>query len=265
VIELLVVIAIIAILAGLLLPALSIAKAKGQSTACTSNLRQLQLALMMYTEDHNGYYPLNIAYSPSMSVGSLWTSTEGWVLGNAQIDTTDDTLRKGSLWNYVRAVRLYKCPSDRSTVKKQPGLPRFRSYSLDFWLNYYDGWQAPSQAHPATIFRDTAAIHQDSIFSFVCANERSIDISVFGPWTIPTCETFYWCTTPGERHTRGANLSFLDGHVEFHRWRYTPKLNGGCADGLRGAFNSSDRSDLQWLLERSPYWYWPKRKGPILP
>jgi prepilin-type N-terminal cleavage/methylation domain-containing protein len=114
-IELLVVITIIGILAGLLLPALSSAKAKGQSATCASNLRQMQIAYSIYTGDNNSEYPLNIASSPSMSIGSVWTSIEGWVLGNAKLDTNYDNLQKGVLWSYLQAPRLYKCPADRST------------------------------------------------------------------------------------------------------------------------------------------------------
>jgi prepilin-type N-terminal cleavage/methylation domain-containing protein len=82
-IELLVVIAIIAILASLLLPALSGAKGKAQSIKCASNLRQLQLALELYTGDNNGVFPMNVARGSG--AGSHWENLEGsWVLGNAR-------------------------------------------------------------------------------------------------------------------------------------------------------------------------------------
>ena len=64
-IELLVVIAIIAILAGMLLPVLNKAKAKGQTIACSNNLRQMQLAWHMYTDDASGVMPLNWIYDQS--------------------------------------------------------------------------------------------------------------------------------------------------------------------------------------------------------
>jgi prepilin-type N-terminal cleavage/methylation domain-containing protein len=263
-VELLVVIAIIAILASLLLPALSHVKAKGQSIACTSNLRQLKLALKLYVGDNHDNFPRNIASTPNEAPGpGNWTSIEGWVLGNARTDSTDVNLKNGALWHYLGAVRVYKCPADKSIVKNRPELPRFRSYSLSMWLNYYDLYPTPSQALPAAIFKEAEAIHPDRIFSFICANERSIDIGSFGPWS-DLANTFWWGNTPGERHSKGANLSFLDDHVEFHRWLYTPKLNTG-SDARKNAANQLDRSDHLWLLERTPYAYWPKRKGPILP
>jgi prepilin-type processing-associated H-X9-DG protein len=64
-------------------------------------------------------------------------------------------------------------------------------------------------------------------------------------------------STPSERHSRGANLSFLDGHSEYRRWRFTPKMNDFARRGP--PVNAADREDLRWLVERTPYWDWLNR------
>jgi prepilin-type N-terminal cleavage/methylation domain-containing protein/prepilin-type processing-associated H-X9-DG protein len=260
-IELLVVIAIIAILASLLLPALAKAKAKSQGIACASNLRQLGLALALYAGDNAGFFPRNILEGSGNSAN--WVTIEGgWVLGNAKKDRTDANLRDGVLWKYVQNIGVYKCSTARSNVLGQPGLRRFRSYSLSLWLNGHDGPSSHPITHPATILKDTGAARPVEIFSFICANERSIDTGCFGPWYGPV-DTFYWANTPGELHNQGAYLAFLDGHVARHRWHYTPKRYTG-EMGATSA-NAMDREDHRWLLEHSPYWYWFGRKGPTLP
>jgi prepilin-type N-terminal cleavage/methylation domain-containing protein len=121
-IELLVVIAIIAILAGMLLPALVRAKATAQQTQCLNNLKQLQFAWLMYPDDNNDKLPLDKSINSRTVEGS-------WVLGNAQQDRTTTNIEMGVLFPYTRSTALYVCPTDKSTVTGSQGLRRTRSYS----------------------------------------------------------------------------------------------------------------------------------------
>ena len=106
-IELLVVIAIIAILAGMLLPALSKAKGKAQAAGCMSNLRQLQLAWNLYVDDDDDGLPPSTINSYSGGFTSLEPS---WAVGDAMKDTTTTNLQRGVLFPYLRSVAVFRCP-----------------------------------------------------------------------------------------------------------------------------------------------------------
>jgi prepilin-type processing-associated H-X9-DG protein/prepilin-type N-terminal cleavage/methylation domain-containing protein len=250
-IELLVVIAIIVILASLLLPALSKAKVKAKSISCVNNLRQFQLAWLSYTTDHDDRLPLN-RLDPDGPSGDWWSPPGSWVVGNARTDTTTTNVERGTLFSYFRAVQVYRCPADQSRVDNRPQLPRMRSYMLNGALNGNDPNSNPAVV---AIFRTTyARIDRPSpaqVWAFVDGSEGTILGGPFWTWPIGQAnQNREWLHQPSDRHNRGANLSFADGHVIFKQWRWPKQL--GLAHGSTPAANALDLEDLRWLQAGLP-------------
>jgi len=127
-IELLVVIAIIAILAAMLLPVLSRAKATAHSASCLSNLKQLQAGYLMYADDNNDQQPPNKAGPDPL--GGVRNLAGSWVVGSAKTDTNSANIEAGVVFRYVGSAAVYHCPADKSRVRGALGLLRKRSYSL---------------------------------------------------------------------------------------------------------------------------------------
>jgi type II secretory pathway pseudopilin PulG len=270
-IELLVVIAIIAILAGLLLPALGKAKAKGQGILCLNNHRQLALAWKMYNDDHGGQLLFASPYNYTDPDDPTWRST--WVTGLMDFNPDNPSnwdvrqdLMRSPLWPYCgNTAGIWKCPADHSWIQPTSGplrgqrVSRVRSMSMNLWMGGFGGESfGLSGPEEWRIYRhesDLVDPGPTKTFLFLDMREDSIDIGNFATdmtgWPGRPQETGFY-DFPASYHHRAGGLSFADGHSEIKRWRddrTMPPLvrNGLVLDHL----TTPENPDVIWLQERS--------------
>ena len=258
-IELLVVIAIIAILAGMLLPALAKAKTKAQGIACLNNLKQLQLVWQFYADDNQD----RVTSSGYVSPVEPTSWVDGWLDFNpANPDNTNAVALKNparsKFANYLTDVGVYKCPADRSNVR---GIPRVRSMGMSQAFAGPGDWLDPAgfgvngtSRKYRTFFKSAEIVDPSPSLCYVLLDEHpdSINAGGFANMMVESPGSARIIDFPASYHNGAAGISFADGHAEIKKWsdartkppaRYDNQLQLNVA--------SPNNPDMIWLSERT--------------
>ncbi|MGV3772409.1 MAG: type II secretion system protein [Verrucomicrobiales bacterium] len=261
-IELLVVIAIIAILAGMLLPALSKAKAKSQGIYCMNNTKQLMLAWQLYVTENNDL--IVGSYHGGDSVAGAagrdpnkapWVT--GWLTWGTEPDNTNINLlispqfaRLAPFFGGAKAI--FKCPADKfvSTAQKQRGWSeRVRSLSGNIGVGAGNATSGPWDPNLyKQIIKTSDFVYPGPSDTWVYLDEHPDSINDAGFFN-PSGGR--WVDLPASYHNGAGGFAFADGHSEVKKWTASNKNVRVRMAGLVNPNPLANDADIAWMVYRA--------------
>jgi prepilin-type N-terminal cleavage/methylation domain-containing protein len=257
--ELLVVIAVIAIMAAMLVPALSKARHQIVAAACLGNQKQLAAAFQMYAQDNSERIVQMADYDTGDIIypaGGFWggpTPEAGWKsAAEAQAAAEAGLSSSNAFFFYCGNVRIYHCPGDlRQLLLPNPRHPDgwgYDSYSRTQNLGgepYDNYWGAG-----ATYTKMPAITLPGATFSMIdAADWRGFNV---GTWVVRWRDDdgFDWRAPPAIWHDKISSIGFADGHAELHKWADPQVVSEGS-----GAAQGHAISDWEGPLDGPDYAY----------
>jgi prepilin-type N-terminal cleavage/methylation domain-containing protein/prepilin-type processing-associated H-X9-DG protein len=247
-IELLVVIAIIAILAAMLLPALSKAKVRAQSISCMNNGHQIGIAWQIYADENRG------------ELANAFDWTPGWLNYSGATDNTNVALlSSGLLGPFLKSFGVYKCPADMSKSFGMRGDPRVRSISMNqMFRTWPDGHSAAPPLGQWRIFgkiTDMVNPKPANLWVTIDENPDSVNDAAFAVKMDYQGPAALWQDGPATYHGGGCGFTFADGHSEIKKWKDPRTVNRPMLATYSFSFpygvSQSNNKDIAWMQDRT--------------
>ena len=265
-IELLVVIAIIAVLMGVLMPALRAARELARGSVCLSNQKSLMLAYTMYAGANDDRIPGGFVSNQTLNL-PMWVKPPineagQYISGDAA--TFEDRVRgiqRGSLYPYIGDYKMYHCPGDdRQQTALTQGQQLYRSYIIPDVLAADKGfgeYANVTNRHAKIVFKLTEIKQGARKYAFCESEFQPTGFNYdHGGWSFAPWVNQGWWDELATYHKNSATFGFLDGHAERHTWQHKETwLLFDERQGQRAPATPPVNAnlDIQWCWEHYPY------------